>query len=194
MGYQQFFYILCIFVKTAYFTDMKYMILPFLIWTISVCCQGQSYPPTKIYMDDTIKISESIKTLVDQIAAYKSVDASAIGVAGSQSVQYKRFLHLVQKATTRELVQLTNHKSPIVRAYAFLGLGRREYKSLVEIIDSHLNDNESFTYLSGCMPTNEHINTFYLENVTQNTLFTYLKLYKKQKEKYSALLKQLRKN
>lgn len=174
---------------------MKYIILSFLLLNITIYGDAQTKSPKiKTNLEDTGSISNPVKIITEQIAQYKGVDAAAIGVAGSKSDQYKRFEHLVQQATTRELLQLTNHKSPIVRAYAFWALGKREYKSIIpEVVEKHLKDRETFNYTSGCMPETEYINSFYLQSLIYHPDFLYLKLSEAEKEKYNKLLKEMRK-
>jgi len=174
---------------------MKYIIsfVCFLIITISGFSQKKS-PKIKTYIEDTGNIRPIIKNIVDQIVEYNSVDAKSTGVAGSESTQYKRFLQLIQQADSREMVQLTNHPSATIRAYAFWALGKREYKSIIpDIVTPHLNDRGSFTYLSGCEPETEQINTFYLHTLMHSPDFNYLRLSKKEKEKYNKLLIDMRK-
>lgn len=174
---------------------MKYIILSLVLLTITIYSKAQTKPPKiKIYLEDTGSISNAVKNTVNQIEQYKGVDAAAIGVAGSKTDQYKRLEQLIHEATTQELLQLTNHKSPIVRAYAFWALGKREYKSIIpKVVEKHLKDNESFTYTSGCLPQTEHINSFYLQTLIYHPDFSYLKLSKAEKEKYNNLLKEIRK-
>jgi len=172
---------------------MKYIIFFLCFSTISISASTQTIPPKiKTYVEDTGSVRPIIKDIVDQMVAYNRVDDRAISDDGNQSTQYKRYLQLVRQATTRELVQLTNHKSPIIRAYTFWALGKREYKSMIpDIIDKHLNDKESFTYVNGCMKETEQINTFYLQYLIHNS--NYFKLSKKEKEKYNKLLIDMRK-
>ena len=66
-----------------------------------------------------------VATLVDALAAERSVESSAVGAAGAPSGVYAKFAALAAKATPDELAALSQHESPVVRGYVGRHLATR---------------------------------------------------------------------
>lgn len=86
---------------------------------IAGLCLTLTFWSVHSFARDTTEIRKQIMKVAKQIAKYKTVDNKAVGFAGQTSEQYKRFYFLSQQATDNELLALTDHDNPKVRAYSF---------------------------------------------------------------------------
>lgn len=127
---------------------------------ITTICNGQ------VKFDEQ-KISTKTKTIVKAISKENRLTNEYIGEAGTKSKQFENFEKL-KKATTEELLILTNHPNGVVRCYSFWALGFHPNIDLLEIVKNHLNDNEEIEYQSGCIISSEKVGDFYISLVTPN--------------------------
>lgn len=127
---------------------------------ITTICSGQ-------VKYDEQKISTKTKIIVKAISKENRLTNEYIGEAGTKSKQFDNFEKL-KKASTEELLNLTNHPNGIVRCYSFWALGFRTNIDLLEIVKNHLNDNEEIEYQSGCIVSNEKVGDFFISLVTPN--------------------------
>lgn len=98
-----------------------------------------------------------IENLLDEIINYGKITSAYIGYSGSESPQYKRFMQLDSIATENELVQLIEHKSPIVRCIAFPSLCQRNIELSTQVLLKHLSDKEIVYIQSGCEGYNSNV-------------------------------------
>lgn len=115
------------------------------------CTQAQNKP-----------VRPEISDIVNKISAYGTVDAAGVGIAGVKTEQYERFEKLMKNATVDELVSLTDHKSPAVKAYSFWALSKRKFPGLSLIVKKHAADSSTFRFFTGCLLSRERIRDFYL--------------------------------
>ena len=106
-------------------------------------------------------IRPEIDVIVNQIPNYKTVDAGGVGIAGVKTEQYERFEKLIKYANVEELIKLTDHESPAVRAYSFWALSKKHFTALQLVLKRHVNDTSTFRFFSGCIYSIEKINNFY---------------------------------
>lgn len=83
-------------------------------------------------------------------------------IGGAPSEQYKRFKMLCNKASDKELLQLTNDTNAVVRCYAFEGLSKRKVMFMESVLKEHLNDTASVKTQFGCLGTPEEVNLIFL--------------------------------
>jgi hypothetical protein len=99
----------------------------------------------------SIQNKDAINNLVYAIAALAVRESNYIGIDGRKSTQ-PNYLDLLEKqAGIDQLVQLTNHKSSLVRSLAFQALKDKNYTGLKEIFDKHIFDDQTYQYQSGCV-------------------------------------------
>ena len=91
------------------------------------------------------------------------MDGKAVSIDGHQSLQYKQFLLLKNFATEDELVELINHKSGNVKAYAFEALCDINSNRCKKVFEQHLSDKTKIQEFSGCIQFEKYINIFYFE-------------------------------
>ncbi len=103
-----------------------------------------------------------INEIVNKIAGYSTVDAAGVGIAGAKTEQYERFEKLIKYATVNELITLTDHNSPAVKAYSFWALAKKKFSGLSLILKKHVHDSASFRFFEGCISMPERINDFYV--------------------------------
>ncbi|MCL9806669.1 hypothetical protein NAT51_14125 [Flavobacterium amniphilum] len=116
---------------------------------------------------DASQISSKTKKIVGLIAKENTVTGRFIGYSGNESEQYKNFEKLML-ASTKELLNLTNHPNGAVRSYAFWALCFRSNVDLFGIVKNHMSDTEVVEYQSGCIASGEKVGDFFVRMVTSN--------------------------
>ena len=124
------------------------------------------------------------KKIVNQIAFHPTVDGGAVGIAGTQSEQYRRFLWLKQFATDEELIQLTKNPNGNVKAYSFMALCDRNSNFCKQVLEQRLADKTQFHHLSGCIQMPEYVNVFYLNYISGKLSSKEIDIYKKEISKH----------
>lgn len=143
---------------------MKYLLAFVLIF--SFACNNNREASNSITVVDTSILRPQILNLSNEIALHKSVNTAAVGVAGAETDQWRRFDSLIKLGTDDELVALVDHSSANVRAYAFWALAKRKFKNIKPLLDKHISDTATFHFFSGCELGTERINMFFLNVMT----------------------------
>ena len=114
--------------------------------------------------------SENNSDIGNEKEKENEIHSDAVGYRGEKTSQYKRFEKLTKKAKLDELIELTEHPSPVVRGYAFWALAKRNYKKLEEIFIKHLRDEEKLKLYEGCIGLNTSVINFLYQVVSPNLL------------------------
>ena len=96
-------------------------------------------------------LSFKVKRIVHKLEKYDVVTGRRIGKSAIKSEQYRLFEKLESKATESELYELTNHSSPVVRAYAFYGLANEKSVKMLAVIEKNQNDTVAIIQQFGCI-------------------------------------------
>lgn len=116
---------------------------------------------------DSTKVSAQVLEIVNDFEFEDGmVESAYVGYAGQPSEQFEVFERLYTEATESELLELTKHSEPIVRAYSFWGLAKINSNELETTLRQHLNDTTQVLTMSGCIVGIERVNTFMLDVVT----------------------------
>lgn len=102
--------------------------------------------------------------LVDQIAMCNRVDGPFVGIGAVKSEQYKRY-ELLSKYSEEKLIELTKHKSPAVKVYAFNALFQKKSSKIISIFAAHITDTTEFEELAGCIGMSKPVNFYLLQKV-----------------------------
>ena len=78
------------------------------------------------------------------------MESEHIGFAGTKSEQYQKFQKLKSKASDEELRNLITHENPILKTCAYKSLIERKLIQPSEAFEDALQNNQSFTEMSGC--------------------------------------------
>ena len=108
----------------------------------------------------------AIQKLVNSIAKTNVVMGSAVGEAGSRPAQWDEYINLTKAATSKELIELTDNASGVVRCYAFQALANRKDKNIFNILLSHLNDTARIETLFGCTGGTIMVGDYFVDVVT----------------------------
>jgi hypothetical protein len=154
----------------------KILVLLCLLAFFFVDCVGQSFingsEKSKNYSSQ-----KNFSKIITQISQHGKVEGKTVGYGGRTSEQYLRFSRLMVNASDSELVLLTNHYSPVVKAYAFWALSIKGYSEIKSIVEKHLHDRQRFQFQSGCIVENKMINEWFLhlaqQNLTKNEIENY---------------------
>ena len=98
-----------------------------------------------------MRSGDSVKQVVEAIAANNKYESIQVGFAGSISAQYRNYQRLLRFATDKDLLLLIRHKNPAVRVYAFkalLHINRKLASSMYNIIKA---DTAGIFTLYGCI-------------------------------------------
>jgi hypothetical protein len=133
---------------------------------------------------ESVLTRDTLLPIIANLTKYNRVEDKQIGEGGSLSEVYEEFERLIKIANDSELVNLTYHKNPSVRIYAFWGLAKRNYKGILDILNKHLNDTMTISYMAGCKIGTYRVNEFYLEILRPNHIDNCFKLKEIEIEKY----------
>lgn len=111
------------------------------------------------------ELRKKVEKIVIEIAEENVYCSSAVGFAGEETKQWKRFERLQRDANDMELKYLTSHKNPVVRCYAFQALADRNNSEIFEILIDHLNDDENVSTFIGCIVSSQLVGDFFLNAV-----------------------------
>ena len=120
----------------------------FIISTIILLLSSASFAQTKYQPKH---LSFKVKRLTHKLQKYDELTGPRIGKGAHKSDQYKVFEKLKLKADENELYELTNHKSSIVRAYAFTGLTEIKSNRILDVISKNQNDTVIVNQQFGCI-------------------------------------------
>lgn len=137
------------------------LILPILFLFISFSSQAQS---------------RKVQEIVNAFMLVGQVHEEFVGIAGETTFQYKSFLELKKIATTQELLDLTKHKSSVVRCYAAWALTDLKYSKLEEIFNYFLENQNEAPLFIGCIMQDEKISDTMYRRVNNGD---YYKKYRK---------------
>lgn len=137
-------------------------------------------PETLPHIPDSVSRQKEIDNIAKEMSLYNSVDGIRVAFGNIESEQYKRFTWLKKFASDRELVTLTNHPDPVVKAYSFWALTERNYKDCKVILEQHKNDKSAFSYHVGCLGSTRHINLFYFDRLKEKLNFMESSYFKKE--------------
>ena len=91
-----------------------------------------------------------INKLVEEIAKEEMMESEHIGFAGTKSEQFQKIQILKSKASDEEIRNLTTHDNPILKTSAYQALIERSLIKPSEAFEDALQNNQSFTIMSGC--------------------------------------------
>lgn len=131
--------------------------------------------------------SKKVLELVNTFMLVGQVHDEFVGFAGETTIQYKSFLELKKVATTQELLDLTKHKSTVVRCYAAWALTDLKYSKLEEVFEYFLKNKEEVLLFVGCIMQDEKISDIIYRQVVSMT--DYAKDGEKEKIFYQQKLK-----
>ena len=152
-------YVICKPMKTHIMKQICFILL------LSFISCGQKDDNSVTHSMNKILVSDSLQPIVDSLIGFGVVHDAAIGYSGEETTVYKHFKKLQAKATDKELINLTDHDSATVRAYAYWALAKRKNPEVKNILTRHINDTTEFWFVSGCSPDLEKVNKFYLDLV-----------------------------
>jgi hypothetical protein len=141
----------------------RILIIVLFVITQSLICSSQSFSKYRPKKSRLIPETFNLKQTVSEIISYGVVDAPMVGYRGMKSEQYSRFVSLKVNISDSELVLLTKHQDPIIKAYAFWALTDKEFSGIKQIIVDHLNDIQTFQFRSGCIGERRRINKWFLD-------------------------------
>ena len=141
---------------------MKYLI--FFIIFLSCGSHGDSAKTSFGLFDDDVR--QEILDTVIEIANENIILDVAVGPAGIKPGQYERFEFLYTTATEGELIELMDYPNGVVKGYTFWALAKIRSDSLESIIESHITDNDTLLFQTGCRMFSYPVIEFMIEVVT----------------------------
>ena len=96
-------------------------------------------------------ISPETNKIVKELMEYQSVTDGAVGIAGIETEQYNLFEKLKHISSENELYELTNHESPIIRAYAFTALIDQNSPKAIDVLVKNQFDTTLIHIQFGCV-------------------------------------------
>lgn len=106
--------------------------------------------------------------IVNSIINYGVVEGMYLGPTESISPQWRNFEALTQKFSEQELIELCEHKNPIVRCYAFQALTETCSPQAYAVLLKHLSDTIEFDRNYGCIADYDGVTDNFLDHVGYN--------------------------
>ena len=98
-----------------------------------------------------------LDSILNVISVDNRIEQEYISNLMYKSEKYKAYRRLKEIASERVLIELTNHKSPAVRGYAFMALVDLNSAKTYTILRKHKRDKEIVYYLNGCIGGSEQL-------------------------------------
>lgn len=89
--------------------------------------------------------------LIRQIIDYNIVESNCIGIACMPSEQFKRFEKLKTLLSKKELLELSKHKEPVIRAYVSKELIEKDGENVLDLFSFEIDKNEMVETEDGCI-------------------------------------------
>jgi len=103
--------------------------------------------------------SQTKEQLIDSIIKVNRVESDCVGIGCMVSTQYARFQKLKKKLSEKELIELSKHKNPTIRAYASIELIQSDKGNVPELLSTELRKNETVETFEGCIMDVEPISS-----------------------------------
>lgn len=103
------------------------------------------------------QLSPEINKLYEELSKSKYVESAAIGYAGSESEVYKLFAEIDKKASDQEVEYIAFNGNPVAKVYGSYAVFNRKLKTLSQLFDSYLKNNEPISIKRGCVGSNTHL-------------------------------------
>lgn len=126
---------------------------------------------------------QNIDSLVDIIDSLDFVESLHIGLEGEKSLSYSLFEEMYELSDVQQLLELTVHKSSEVRCYAFLGLAKRNYLSIEELLIKHSTDSSKVYVMYGCQVDCVSVFDFMMTVLSPSSSYQCMKLPKRKLKK-----------
>ena len=124
---------------------MKKIILSIFFIAILICDSKAQENVPSTALSDSIEI---VKTLIRKNG---SVTSYAIGIYGTLSNQFQRFIYLLNNLNTEQFIGLTKDTSTSLRIYAYAALAYNHYKDFKQLKIRFEIDSTLIQYRSGCL-------------------------------------------
>ena len=139
-----------------------------LCWLLIISCHSrnnllEASPEFPAFSDSEITQKMILSIKVKEITEHDSFDDSTIGFGSTVSPQFSRYKWLLKNATTEDLIELTDHNSTVVKAYAIQALYARHYQELKKIFSRQFKDSSTFLERSGCIGFSKKYNSFFFQ-------------------------------
>lgn len=105
------------------------------------------------------------QSMVDSIIKYGVYEGMYIGHSDSISPQWRNYQALTQEFKEEELVELSNHRNPIVRCLAFKALTESCSPKAYNVLLQHLFDTTEFDRRNGCEADEDRVTDNFLDEV-----------------------------
>lgn len=130
--------------------------------------------------------NKSVRTLTK----LNHVDEEFIGYdCHTRGDAYLQYIKLRDKSTTDELLKLTHHRHPVIRAYSSWALIDKKYSQFMDIITAHQKDTAQLTINSCDEVYYLSVANFILSRIHPSNCDTCLKLDQKQFDELQKLIK-----
>jgi hypothetical protein len=125
---------------------------------------------TSLHGQTTTKdVQIEIDSLIQAMVKENMVTGNAVGYAGEEPEQWRRYDRLRFISSSATLINLTDHSSPVIRCYSYQALVDRKSDDLFPILLNHILDTSSVTTYFGCIMDEEKVGDYFLDASTQES-------------------------
>ncbi|HRO05943.1 MAG TPA: hypothetical protein PLE75_04595 [Ferruginibacter sp.] len=95
--------------------------------------------------------SMSLNQVITDLCQHPTIDEEMVGYGGTKSVQYQRFEYLMRFIKNEEFIEYLHSPYPILRAYSFWALVKRDYQGTRKLYtDILMNDHARMLHYDAC--------------------------------------------
>ncbi len=139
---------------------LLYLTLPFLFYA----CLNNS----KNVETHNSSNKNSLDSIIKALALGNCVESEYVGAAGQTSSQWSYYEQLQNMATIEQLIDLTNHKSGVVRCYAFEALLKTKHDTIFSVLLKHSKDTLHVITRNGCLGGTELVSDYFVKTIRYN--------------------------
>lgn len=104
-----------------------------------------------IIFNSSFVFGQTKNELIKQIIDYNIVESNCIGLTCAPSEQFKRFEKLKTLLSEKELLELSKHREPVIRAYVSKELIERDGENVIDLFSFEIDKNEMVETEDGCI-------------------------------------------
>lgn len=140
------------------------IIISFVLLNVNILQAQHSY--------DSTKMRPNVLKIVTKLSKFKRVEGVFVGFVGTPSKIYQLGKKLRVNSTRDELIELTFHPNPIIRAYSFWGLAERKETGTIDLLLEHLDDTVTINTMFGDYGESVYLADFMINLIVPEYLYT----------------------
>ncbi|ROI06389.1 hypothetical protein EGI16_00335 [Chryseobacterium sp. G0240] len=106
---------------------------------------------------DTLEVPEYLKSVVKSISSLNIYETGVLGKGQTHSPNFENYKHLLQLASDKDLLLLTENKNNAVAVYAAIGLVKRKPGKVTDLFKKLLDKRSRIHVQNGCLISEDNL-------------------------------------